>query len=93
MVAHENIVWNNKGERAPSSYSYEPIVYMGTTHEASWRQHHRWRWLRGHFPIPAGCRNRDLCPPELGFSMAAELACVSGKIVGYSSVFRSRVNL
>jgi hypothetical protein len=22
----------------------------------------RWRWLRGHFPIPAGCRNRDFCP-------------------------------
>jgi hypothetical protein len=22
----------------------------------------RWRWLRGHFPVPAGCRNRDLCP-------------------------------
>jgi hypothetical protein len=20
----------------------------------------RWRWLRGHFPVPAGCRNRDL---------------------------------
>jgi hypothetical protein len=24
----------------------------------------RWRWLRGHFPIPAGCQNRDLCPPK-----------------------------
>jgi hypothetical protein len=24
----------------------------------------RWRWLRGHFPIPAGCRNRDFCPPK-----------------------------
>jgi hypothetical protein len=24
----------------------------------------QWRWLRGHFPIPAGCRNRDFCPPK-----------------------------
>jgi hypothetical protein len=24
----------------------------------------RWRWLRGHFPIPAGCRNRDFCPSK-----------------------------
>jgi hypothetical protein len=24
----------------------------------------RWRWLRGHFPILAGCRNRDFCPPK-----------------------------
>jgi hypothetical protein len=24
----------------------------------------RWRWLRGHFPVPAGCRNRDLYPPK-----------------------------
>jgi hypothetical protein len=24
----------------------------------------RWRWLRGHFPVPAGCWNRDFCPPK-----------------------------
>ena len=24
----------------------------------------RWRWLRGHFPISAGCRNRDFMSPE-----------------------------
>jgi hypothetical protein len=24
----------------------------------------RWRWLRWHFPVPAGCRNRDFCPPK-----------------------------
>jgi hypothetical protein len=24
----------------------------------------RWRWLRGHFPIPAGCRNKDFCSPK-----------------------------
>jgi hypothetical protein len=24
----------------------------------------RWRWLRGHFPVPAGCRNRDFCPSK-----------------------------
>jgi hypothetical protein len=21
----------------------------------------------GHFPVPAGCRNRDFCPPKLVF--------------------------
>ena len=29
--------------------------------------------FRGHFPIPAACRNRDFCPPDLGFAMAAAL--------------------
>jgi hypothetical protein len=24
----------------------------------------RWRWLRGHFPVSAGCQNRDFCPPK-----------------------------
>jgi hypothetical protein len=24
----------------------------------------RWRWLRGHFSIPAGCRNRDFYSPK-----------------------------
>ena len=25
----------------------------------------RWRWLRGQFPVPAECQNRDFCPPNL----------------------------
>ena len=29
--------------------------------------------FRGHFPVPAACRNRDSCPPGLGFAMAAAL--------------------
>jgi hypothetical protein len=35
----------------------------------------RWRWLRGHFPVPAGCQNRDFCPPKFVFdgSGAAKL--------------------
>jgi hypothetical protein len=35
----------------------------------------QWRWLRGHFPIPAGCRNRDFCPPKFvdGSGRAVEL--------------------
>jgi hypothetical protein len=34
-----------------------------------------WRWLWGHFPIPAGCRNRYFYPPKFGFDGggAAEL--------------------
>jgi hypothetical protein len=35
----------------------------------------RWRWLRGNFPVLAGCRNRDFYPPKFGFDGggAAEL--------------------
>jgi hypothetical protein len=35
----------------------------------------RWRWLRGHFPVPAGYRNRDFCPSKFVFDGggAAEL--------------------
>jgi hypothetical protein len=35
----------------------------------------RWRWLKGHFPVPAGCPNRDFYPPKLVFDSdgAAEL--------------------
>jgi hypothetical protein len=35
----------------------------------------RWRWLRGNFPVPIGCRNRDFCPPKFvdGGGGAAEL--------------------
>ena len=29
--------------------------------------------FRGHFPVPAACRNRDSCPPDLGFAMTAAL--------------------
>ncbi|KAK1606090.1 hypothetical protein QYE76_029763 [Lolium multiflorum] len=29
--------------------------------------------FRGHFPVSAACRNRDSCPPDLGFAMAAAL--------------------
>ena len=25
---------------------------------------HRWRWLRGHFPVPTGYRTRDFLCPE-----------------------------
>jgi hypothetical protein len=24
----------------------------------------RWRWLRGHLPVPEGCQNRDFCLPK-----------------------------
>ncbi|KAK1648873.1 hypothetical protein QYE76_066678 [Lolium multiflorum] len=29
--------------------------------------------FRGQFPVPAACRNRDFCPPNLDFAMAAAL--------------------
>jgi hypothetical protein len=35
----------------------------------------QWRWLREHFPIPAGCQNRGFCPPKFidGGGEAAKL--------------------
>ncbi|KAK1695566.1 hypothetical protein QYE76_012263 [Lolium multiflorum] len=33
--------------------------------------------FRGHFTVPAACRNRDSCPPDLGFAMAAALELFS----------------
>jgi hypothetical protein len=35
----------------------------------------RWRWLRGHFPVPKGCQNRDFYPSKFvgGGGGAAEL--------------------
>jgi hypothetical protein len=45
-------------------------------HQRRWRwRWSQWRWLRGQFPVPAGCRNRDFCPPKLVFDGggAAEL--------------------
>jgi hypothetical protein len=33
-----------------------------------------WRWLRGHFPIPTRCRNRDFYSPKfIGGGRAAKL--------------------
>ena len=29
------------------------------------RKQRRWRWIRGHFPVPAGCRHRNSGPPKL----------------------------
>ena len=42
--------------------------------------------FRGHFPVPAACRNRDSCPPDLGFAMAAALEGFS-----YRGFFRIEV--
>src|SRR4051812_18711130 len=29
------------------------------------RKQRRWRRIRGHFPVPAGCRHRNSVPPKL----------------------------
>ena len=29
--------------------------------------------FQGQFPVPAECRNRDFCPPQQSFAMAAAL--------------------
>jgi hypothetical protein len=48
---------------------------METTETAIETDGDRWRWLRGHFPVPVGCRNRDFYPPKfvVGGGRAAEL--------------------
>jgi hypothetical protein len=33
----------------------------------------RWRWLQRHFSVPAGCWNRDFCPPKFIGGGAAKL--------------------
>ncbi|KAK1684678.1 hypothetical protein QYE76_045526 [Lolium multiflorum] len=42
--------------------------------------------FRGHFPVPAACRNRDSCPPDLGFAMAAAL-----ELFSYRGLFSTMV--
>jgi hypothetical protein len=46
--------------------------------------------FRGHFPVLAACRNRDSCPPDLGFTMAAALEGFSYRGFSPSRGFRSR---
>ena len=87
-AAHENIVFINIEETVPPSYCYEPIVHVGTTHEASRRVAMSMKMVPGALPRPDRVPEQELLSPELGFSMAAELRCISGKMVGGSSVFR-----
>src|SRR5215213_11333900 len=42
--------------------------------------------FRGIFPVPAACRNRDYCPPNLGFTMAAAL-----ELCSYRGFFVSKI--
>src|SRR3954464_13376979 len=35
----------------------------------------RWRWIRGHFPVPAGCRNRNSGPPKLNGDGGGDRNC------------------
>jgi hypothetical protein len=41
--------------------------------------------FRGQFPVPAACRNRDFCPPNLGFAMAMAL-----ELFSYCGLFVSK---
>ena len=72
MAAHENIVLNNKGERAPSSYSYEPIVrgnYSRSIMEAAPSM----KMAPGALPRPGRVPEQRLMSPETCFRLAAEL--------------------
>src|ERR1041384_2018099 len=35
----------------------------------------RWRLIRGHFPVPAGCRHRNSVPPKLVFDGGGDRNC------------------
>ena len=39
------------------------------------RKQRRWRWIRGHFPVPAGCRHRNSGPPKLGGDGGGDRNC------------------
>jgi hypothetical protein len=45
----------------------------------------QWRWLRGHFPDPTGCQNRDFCPSKFvdGGGGAAELFLENCRLFRY----------
>ena len=47
-----------------------------------------WRWLRGQFPVPAACRNRDSVPRNLS-SMAAALRNSSWSMAWFFRVYAS----
>ena len=65
--AHDHIKitpWERERDNhIASSRALSPDEGLLPTHYG--RQQQRWRWLRGQFPIPAGCRNRNFCPPKL----------------------------
>src|SRR5215203_4051475 len=44
--------------------------------------------FRGHFPVPAACRNRDFCPPKRSFAMAAASLESFWSFVNCCRVFR-----
>ena len=57
--------------------------------QQGWRwRWNRWRWLRGQFPVPAACRNRDSVPRNLS-SMAAALRNPWRNMTGVFRVFAS----
>src|SRR3954463_15328031 len=46
------------------SKEYYSLLIMGISNGDGDGGGDRWRWLRGHFPVPAGCRNRYFLSPE-----------------------------
>jgi len=46
--------------------------------------------FRGHFPVPAGCRDRDFCPPNWSFAMVAAPLESFWSFVKWYGVFRSK---
>jgi hypothetical protein len=72
--AHDHIKitsWEREMKHIATSRALSPRGELLTPHHGSQQQRWRWRSLRGHFPGPAGCQNRDFCPPKLVFEMAA----------------------
>ena len=48
----------------------------------------RWRWIRGHFPVPARCRHRNSGPPKLVGDGGGDRNCFwrkKGSILGVST--------
>ena len=51
----------------------------------------RWIWLRGHFPVPAGCRNRDFMSPESPFRWRRRYGGFSGSMMDYLGFLGQRI--
>src|ERR1041384_7161193 len=52
----------------------------------------RWRLIRGHFPVPAGCRHRNSVPPKLVFNGGGDRNCFWRKEVWNQGFLRGGKN-
>ena len=57
------------------------LLIMGINNGDGYGGGDRWRWLRGHFPVMAGCRNRDFISLESPFRWRRHYGGFSGSMI------------